>query len=148
MASYVITGKLGSGKGLISVAKALAYIEQGRKVASNTDIFLGAYFSPMSKRTYIAKRFYPCYNTKQVFTSMYPHGAHSVLSPWHIKGRYMGEKKTLKQRVNDWLNANHNPIPLKPKNPLVERIQRLPCPKQREQFMRRFEQTGAFTKYA
>lgn len=29
-----------------------------------------------------------CYDTRQVFTLTYPHGTHSVLSPWHVKGRY------------------------------------------------------------
>lgn len=30
-----------------------------------------------------------CYDTRQVFRPDYPHGAHSVLSPWHIEGRFM-----------------------------------------------------------
>jgi hypothetical protein len=30
-----------------------------------------------------------CYDTRHVFLENYPHGTHSVLSPWHVKGRYM-----------------------------------------------------------
>ena len=30
-----------------------------------------------------------CYDTRQIFEVDYPHGTHSVLSPWHVKGRYM-----------------------------------------------------------
>lgn len=30
-----------------------------------------------------------CYDTRQVFQHNYPHGTHTVLSPWHIKGRYL-----------------------------------------------------------
>lgn len=29
------------------------------------------------------------YDTKQAFTSFYPHGCHSVLPPWHVKGRFL-----------------------------------------------------------
>lgn len=31
----------------------------------------------------------PCYDTRQVFMENYEHGTHSVLSPWHVKGRYL-----------------------------------------------------------
>lgn len=31
----------------------------------------------------------PCYDTRQVFLENYPHGTHSVLSPWHVEGRYL-----------------------------------------------------------
>lgn len=34
-----------------------------------------------------------CYDTRQIFTTSYPHGTHSVLSPWHIKGRYEAQPK-------------------------------------------------------
>ena len=30
-----------------------------------------------------------CYDTRQVFEAKYPHGAHSVLSPWHVEGRFL-----------------------------------------------------------
>jgi hypothetical protein len=29
-----------------------------------------------------------CYDTRQIFTTGYPHGTYTVLSPWHLKGRF------------------------------------------------------------
>lgn len=29
------------------------------------------------------------YDTEQIYTDDYPHGAHSVLSPWHVEGRFL-----------------------------------------------------------
>lgn len=34
-----------------------------------------------------------CYDTRQVFLENYPNGTHSVLSPWHVKGRYLEPEK-------------------------------------------------------
>lgn len=31
---------------------------------------------------------YACYDTKQTFLADYPHGAYSLLTPWHLRGRY------------------------------------------------------------
>lgn len=33
------------------------------------------------------------YNTLQTYSSDYPHGTYSLLTPWHLKGRYMPPKK-------------------------------------------------------
>lgn len=41
---------------------------------------------------YRGTNLYPLYDTKQVFTRDYPHGIHSLLTPWHLKGRYMPPK--------------------------------------------------------
>jgi len=41
------------------------------------------------RATFIGKDIEACYDTRQVFLENYPHGAHSVLSPWHITGRFM-----------------------------------------------------------
>ncbi|WP_283149405.1 zonular occludens toxin domain-containing protein [Silvimonas soli] len=32
---------------------------------------------------------YKAYDTKQIFDPDYPHGAHTLLSPWHTHGRYL-----------------------------------------------------------
>ena len=41
-----------------------------------------------------------CYDTRQVFLADYPHGTHSVLSPWHVEGRYLEPPKlTFWQRL-------------------------------------------------
>jgi hypothetical protein len=45
----------------------------------------------------------PCYDTRQVFMENYPHGTHSVLSPWHIKGRYLPQpRKGFIAELVDW----------------------------------------------
>jgi hypothetical protein len=38
--------------------------------------------------TYRGTELFSCYQTDQVFLHDYPHGPYSLLSPWHIKGRY------------------------------------------------------------
>jgi hypothetical protein len=53
MSSFIVTGKLGSGKTLVSVGRIFDYLRQGRKVATNLDIYLEKYLLPESKRTLI-----------------------------------------------------------------------------------------------
>jgi len=43
MSVYVVTGKLGQGKTLITVCKLIEYLEKGCKVASNLDLFMDKY---------------------------------------------------------------------------------------------------------
>lgn len=38
---------------------------------------------------FVGKDIEKCYDTRQVFIDNYPHGTHSVLSPWHVTGRYL-----------------------------------------------------------
>jgi len=79
------------------------------------------------------------YDPRQVFMENYPHGTHSVLSPWHITGRFLAP-----ERVSFWsqflANFTKKRTPrvrptLKPKLPLVAHIARLP-PGRRFAFMR------------
>lgn len=48
--------------------------------------------SPLGLRTdggtFVGADVHACYDTQQKFERDYPHGAHSVLSPWHTVGRY------------------------------------------------------------
>jgi hypothetical protein len=53
MTSFVVTGKLGSGKSLVTVGRIFDYLAQGRKVATNLDINLGGYLNSSSKKTLI-----------------------------------------------------------------------------------------------
>ena len=41
------------------------------------------------RATYLGKDLEACYDTRQVFLANYPHGTPSVLSPWHVTGRYL-----------------------------------------------------------
>ncbi|MFA6203044.1 MAG: zonular occludens toxin domain-containing protein [Gallionella sp.] len=51
MASFFITGKLGTGKSLVAVAKMVEYLAKGNLVCTNLDLFPDRYFSPSSKKT-------------------------------------------------------------------------------------------------
>jgi len=100
--------------------------------------------------TYSGKQFYKAYNTKQKFSASYPHGVHSVLSPWHTKGRYLPPKITPAEYLRISWDAYLNPprpVPKTLKHPIVARIMKLPDPQQRLEFLRRFEQSGAFERY-
>lgn len=63
----------------------------------------------------------PCYDTLQVFMADYPHGTHSVLSPWHIQGRYMEPAKpSLLARLHAFVKGVFvPPAPLAPRAPVV-----------------------------
>ncbi|MDR3412607.1 MAG: zonular occludens toxin domain-containing protein [Formivibrio sp.] len=39
---------------------------------------------------------YKAYDTAQIFTEHYPHATHSLLSPWHLEGRFMPPALTWK----------------------------------------------------
>lgn len=41
-----------------------------------------------------AKNLYTSYNTKQVISDDYPHGAHCQLSRWHLEGRYLPQPES------------------------------------------------------
>ena len=63
----------------------------------------------------------PCYDTLQVFKADYPHGTHSVLSPWHIKGRYMEPPKlSIGERLAAWFKGFFvKPAPLPRRAPVA-----------------------------
>lgn len=65
------------------------------------------------------------YDTLQVFSSDYKHGPHSLLSAWHLKGRYGVEQAT-----NFWHKVFPPrviaPVPLKPKLRSVSSLAGLP----------------------
>lgn len=42
-----------------------------------------------NRAMFTGKDIEPCYDTRQVFLESYPHGTHSVLSPWHVTGRFL-----------------------------------------------------------
>lgn len=70
-------------------------------------------------------------------------GLHSVLSPWHTKGRYL--PPPLLEKIKMWFRGEvWRPVGFyKPKHPLVELCQRIPEP-YRLQHWKRLEALGAF----
>lgn len=83
------------------------------------------------------------YDTLQVFHNDYPHGAHCLLSAWHLVGRHQPPKKNLLLRLLDWWR---NP-PVRPvvapraKLPIVRSIMALP-PAERIAHVQRLERKG------
>lgn len=51
------------------------------------------------RKSYSAKAFYNSYDTEQSFSFDSQIGLHSVLSPWHLKGRYLPPKMTIQQFI-------------------------------------------------
>lgn len=73
--------------------------------------------SPMDMRTdsamFRGKDIEKCYDTRQVFTDSYPHGTHSVLSPWHVSGRFLiPAKPPYFERLGLWLRQMVSGAPL------------------------------------
>lgn len=59
-----------------------------------------------NRATFIGKDIEKCYDTRQVFLIDYPHGTHSVLSPWHTHGRFLTPPTpSLLQRCGDFARA-------------------------------------------
>lgn len=59
-----------------------------------------------NRATYVGKDIEKMYDTRQEFQSSYPHGTHSVLSPWHVTGRYQQSATlTTWQAIRAWFAA-------------------------------------------
>lgn len=54
---------------------------------------------------YLGRDLYPAYDTEQVFTENYPHGAFTYLPPWHVSGRYL--PPTRLEQFAAWLRGDH-----------------------------------------
>lgn len=68
-----------------------------------------------NRATFTGKDVEKCYDTRQVFRSDYPHGTHSVLSPWHTTGRYMAPAKLSgMSALLAWLRAAVGPAKPRP----------------------------------
>lgn len=67
------------------------------------------------------------YDTRQVFRLDYPHGTHSVLSPWHVEGRFLvPDSPSIFQRFLSYLRGKKRvlpkPAPIKPLDPQTSRF--------------------------
>lgn len=98
--------------------------------------------------SFTGKDLYNCYDTKQIFSETYAHGAHSLLSRWHMEGRYLKNEKinfltlplkfalyVLCKVLNVKPPQKSHKVPLKPKKihpntlPLITTITPLTCVK-------------------
>ncbi len=83
------------------------------------------------------------YDTRQIFRDDYPHGAHSMLSAWHLKGRY--DQSVEMSMFYRLLHGKPRPAPvLLPQLPIVSLISKLP-PDQRIKHLKRFANSNALT---
>ena len=98
------------------------------------------------------KQYYELYETQQIFLDRdnpKAVGMHSMLPPYLTHGRYLpkppdGFIEAFALVVQRFIDCDlKNPYPLKPKKQIVERIMKLPCPKQRMEFFRRFQACGS-----
>lgn len=80
----------------IPIFSALYKLFTGRKKLPLPKLHIGAVKmgrvqNPISvdRWSTTGKRFYKCYDTAQIFSPTYENGTHTVLSPWHVTGRYL-----------------------------------------------------------
>lgn len=82
------------------------------------------------------------YDTLQIFRNDYPHGAHCLLSAWHLVGRHQPPKKTLIQRVREFFKGSARPpVVGRPKLPIVRSLMAL-APDERIRHVQRLERLG------
>jgi hypothetical protein len=87
------------------------------------------------------------YDTLQVFRPDYAHGAFTMLSPWHVEGRYLKSPPLtgmdrVRAMLRGWLHGvRERPSQLAPKHPLVARLQQFP-PDRRLFWLRRLQRAG------
>lgn len=91
---------------------------------------------------YQGKDLYNGYDTRQVFSDSYAHGPYTYLPPWHLGGY---KHKTRLDLIKEWFDQKPYDIPLKPKHPLVEKLEKL-SPDDRLKHWRRLEALGAFAQ--
>jgi len=107
----------------------------------------------VDRKFYKALELRQAYDTEQVFLDRdHPEavGLHSVLSAWHVKGRYLPAPPGLFWRFvygvigKDWTLQPATPArSIKPKLPIVAKLSRLP-PDQALRHWKRLERLGAF----
>ena len=73
-----------------SIYKAITgYRLSGPRVHVARSVYGIAPTDPVSDRwVYRGLDLFSCYDTKQLFMDQYPHHVHSLLTPWHLRGRF------------------------------------------------------------
>jgi hypothetical protein len=87
------------------------------------------------------------YDTLQIFQTNYPHGAHSLLSAWHLVGRFMSPPQPWWKRLAAWYcSVPAKRAPGSTKLPIVEAIARCLPPSERLRHIRRLERRGLLVR--
>ena len=104
----------------------------------------------VDRKWYRGAEIYPCYDTRQIFKDRdHPQAdaIHSVLSPWHVSGRYQPRPRTFWSIIADWYNkvpaVKPQPLPIADPHPLVLLLRKLP-EAERLKHWRRLNELGAF----
>mgnify|MGYP000716476691 CR=1 FL=1 len=71
---FVVTGALGGGKTLWTVQRAVKAVQEGRKVATNVNLFLGQFTAKKSSKTYLRLPDHPTLRDLQVIGRGCPEG--------------------------------------------------------------------------
>lgn len=93
---------------------------------------------------FIGDDLHKAYDTRQIFTSQYPHGCHSMLSAWHLLGRvYVRPESPFAKWYRSFFSGSAKPRGVaKPLLPLVAKLANLP-PAERIKHWRRLAAAGA-----
>lgn len=119
------------GKILSMFSERLGYLPKGHTVTARTGYGANAIIA--DRWMFRGYDLHAAYDTRQIFTASYPHGAHSVLPPWEwsptpLPGQWLRDLKA-------WFRPKKIVQLAKPKSGLVAAIQRLPA-EHRIKFMR------------
>lgn len=118
------------GKILSMFSERWGYLPKAHTVTARTGY--GASAIVADRWMFKGNDLHAAYDTRQIFTSNYEHGPHSVLAPWDWNPRPLPGQAL--RNLLESLKPKPKPKP-KPKNDLVSLIQKLPASK-RIQFMR------------
>lgn len=96
---------------------------------------LGANAVVAERWQFVGENLHAAYDTRQIFRSDYPHGAHSVLPPWDYKPASLPFDAFKAKLAKVFKPATLRPVPPREKNDLIKWVQRLP-PERRLPFMK------------
>lgn len=130
-----IIGKLLPGR--------LGYLPRVHTVTARTGY--GANAIVAERWMFRGEELHTAYDTRQVFTANYPHGAHSVLPPWDYQPRRIAWQwlfdlaRAVITRRGELGRLQR--LPRKPKPPIVQMLTRLP-PERRIYWLQRLQRAG------
>lgn len=130
------------GKILSMFHERAGYLPKAHSVTARTGYGAGAIVA--ERWMFKGNDLHAAYDTRQIFTNDYPHGAHSVLPPWDWSPKvlpFQALKLKVAKLVKDLNSKPIKPV-LKPKSPHMLLVQKLP-PDKRVAFLKLHRPTTA-----